>query len=193
MRPEHLLLGAGMVFVVGLAGVAMVPDDAWDRDVSNASAAVTNVAGTGSGAVDPAHMSPDGAAGLGGAAGVGTAPRAWNAAMPGLTPFTRASSVRFSGQVTEMVSLGNDIDWRQVHVWLGGGPGVGQGVSLAPDWFLGFQGCPVAAGDNVAGVAFNFDAKTPNSALYAKTISVNGKKCRLRNDEGFALWSNRLQ
>jgi hypothetical protein len=29
--------------------------------------------------------------------------------------------------------------------------------------------------------------------LFAKTIAVNGKTCRLRNDEGFALWSNRLR
>jgi hypothetical protein len=201
MKPEHMLLGGGLAFVVGLMAVAMIPDGAWDRDMPNVSAAVANMAEAGAGLAGPTYLSPNNLSGAdaGGLPQAPTmmvpdgAPKAWNVAMPGLQPFSRAQTSRFTGRVSEMVVRGKDIGWGQVHVWLTGGPGPAQEVSLAPDWYLKYQGCAVGKNDVVSGVAFRFDVKVSNGELYAQTIDVNGRKCRLRNDEGFALWSAQLQ
>ncbi|MBF0246951.1 MAG: hypothetical protein HQL36_02600 [Alphaproteobacteria bacterium] len=116
------------------------------------------------------------------------------AAMPGLTPFNRATTERFSGTVHSNIHRGADMGWGQVHIWISNGVGDSKELSLAPGWYLEYLGCPVFNGDRVKGVAFNFDKTTATGVThYAKDITVNGKTCRLRNDEGFALWSNQLR
>lgn len=92
-----------------------------------------------------------------------------------------------------MVKRGADVGWGQVHVWIAGGPDPVQEVSLAPDWFLQHLGCAVPNDARVRGMGFRFDVTRPEAELYARTVTVNGKTCRLRNDEGFALWSNKLR
>jgi hypothetical protein len=175
MSAEHWILGAGAAFALALVGIAMVPDDLWDGDVSGSAAVPADAGEAGTGIAGPAP--------------------AWgrNAAMPGLIPFTRASSQRYRGRVVRTVSRGSEIGWGQVHILVDDGSGPSQEVSLAPEWYLRYLGCSITDNARVRGLAFKFDETRPDVDLYAKTITVNGKTCRLRNDEGFALWSNRLR
>ena len=189
MKADHWVLAAGAVFCIGLVGVALFPDDFRDDD---GHGALVNPVGVSLGPSGPAPVGPDVFAGTG---AMVPPPRAWpqNAALPGLVPFTRASTERFRGDVVRAAIRGGDLGWGQVYVWVSGGPGREQEISLAPDWYLQYQGCAVSEGMKIRGVAFKFDKIRPDAEIYAKTISVNGTTCRLRNDEGFALWSNQLQ
>ena len=81
----------------------------------------------------------------------------------------------------------------QIHIWVDDARGVERRVSVGPSWFLKYTGCTIAHDITVSGVGFMFDRAGRDPLIYAKKIIINGKKCRLRNDEGFALWSNRLR
>jgi len=113
----------------------------------------------------------------------------------GLVPFTAARTEVFSGTVLKVhkTSSGGQ-GWGQVHVWVSQRRGGVRELSLGPDWYLEYMGCTVAANMFIKGVGFDFGSTgTVDSQLYAKDVTINGAKCRLRNDEGFALWSNRLR
>ena len=113
--------------------------------------------------------------------------------IPGLVPFARPAQERFSGRVTQVMALGAEAGWGQVHITvLDETTGVSRTVSLAPTWYLQYQGCAVMQNYQVSGAAFRFDAPGADVPFYARTIKVNGRPCQLRSDEGFALWSNRL-
>ena len=176
MKAENWILGVGAAFVIVLVGTAMVPDDFWNEDLPAVATTLADSAGAGGTAPPPLAVV-----------------RGRNVAMSGLTPFSRAESYRFDGRVVRIISRGADLGWGQVHVWIAGGPEAVREISLAPEWYLQYLSCAVSKNARVAGVAFRFDAKRPNAELYAKTVTVNGKTCRLRNDEGFALWSNKLR
>ena len=200
MRAEHWILSLAAVFGVFIVMAAMLPDDLWEEDLRRSSKLMANTVGKGGGIPGPAlGMAPGYPKGGAGPAIAGRQPASrgapWgrNVAIPGLVPFSRASTERFQGKIVHTVSLGVDVGWGQVHVWVDGAPPSPREVSLAPDWYLQYMGCPVQENAWVEGIAFVFDKKRPDAELYAKTITVNGKMCRLRNDEGFALWSNRLQ
>ncbi|KAF0116376.1 MAG: hypothetical protein FD149_1423 [Rhodospirillaceae bacterium] len=111
----------------------------------------------------------------------------------GLVPFTRAVTQKYSGKVVSVAALGGDIGWGQVHVWMNDAAGQVQQLSLAPDWYIAYLWCTVTEDTFIDGIAFRFDPMPSSGMLYAKTVIVNGLECRLRNDEGFALWSNQLQ
>ena len=127
--------------------------------------------------------------------GDGEGGQAWGrkTAIPGLIPFSRAKTERFGGTVMRMSSMGPDTGWDQIHVWIDAGGGASREVSVAPQWFLQHLGCPIKEKSTIQGVGFKFDKVRPNAELYAKSIAVDGNSCRLRNDEGFALWSNQLR
>ena len=114
-------------------------------------------------------------------------------AMPGLIPFSQAKSQRFRGSVTRLAVRGENTGWSQVHIWVDNGSGTSREVSVAPKWYLEYLGCRVQDNSTVRGVGFKFDRVRPNAELYAKNITIEEKSCRLRNDEGFALWSNQLR
>ncbi|MEO5374207.1 MAG: hypothetical protein H7840_07995 [Alphaproteobacteria bacterium] len=206
MRAEHGILGIGAAFILVVVGMAMIPDDVWERDHAETGAVIAGAVGAGGGITNPALINPN-ALGDVMAAPQAAPPQpqplpqaqgagaAWgrNAAMPGLIPFTRAASQKFQGRVTSVVALGSDIGWGQVHIWVADGTNPLQEISLAPDWYLSYLGCAVTENIRVEGVAFKFDQVQSNVELYAKTITVNGVLCGLRNDEGFALWSNQLK
>ncbi|MFN3076728.1 MAG: hypothetical protein ABT940_07605 [Alphaproteobacteria bacterium] len=219
IRTEHAILAAGAVFVVAVIGAAMIPDDVWERSGGEAGVVIAHAVGAGGGIANPAMIHPVApmapmAAGqvqgqvMGEAPGGGMAMNVAGAATPaqapggawgrgsatrGLIPFTRAKTQPFSGRVASMVVLGGDVGWGQVHIWVGDVGQPVQQVSLGPDWYLNYLGCAVAENAMVRGIAFKFDNLQSNVELYAKTLTVNGLECRLRNDEGFALWSNQLQ
>ena len=110
------------------------------------------------------------------------------AALPGLSPFTPATPMQFGGRVTQVASIGNDVGWGQVHIWIDNGTGALQEISVAPQSYLSQIGCPSFDGARISGVGFQFDAARPNAELYAKSILVGGRTCKLRDDEGLALW-----
>ncbi len=135
---------------------------------------------------------------VGSAAGSGTsavgmppAPAAAvTAALPGLTPFTRPRLMQFGGRITQIASIGNDMGWGQVHIWIDDGTGAVREVSVAPQSYLTQIGCPSLNNVRVNGTGFQFDMAQPNAGLYAKTLVVGGQTCNLRDDEGLALWMN---
>ena len=116
------------------------------------------------------------------------AAQALPAALPGLSPFTPAKPLQFSGRVTQVASIGNDVGWGQVHVWIDNGTGALQEISVAPQSYLNQIGCPSFDGARISGIGFLFDAGRPNAELYAKSVLVGGRTCKLRDDEGLALW-----
>ncbi|MBF0281858.1 MAG: hypothetical protein HQM07_04770 [Zetaproteobacteria bacterium] len=110
----------------------------------------------------------------------------------GMVPFEVAPMLRYRGQVDRIVVRGAGTEWAQEHAFVTSGAGTFE-ISLAPLWFLEHMGCPVKVGDSIQGMAFNFNEMNPlDTFVYAKNVKVNGTTCSLRNDEGLALWSNRL-
>ncbi len=193
MKPEQWILVSGVVLALIVVIGAMFPQDMLEEDVTDTTALIANAAGAGAGISNPGMVNPD-VKPVAGMRPASPTDGAWgqNAALPGLVPFNRAKTQKFTGRVSQIVSRGTDIGWGQVHVWINDGGGALREISIAPEWFLTHLGCTVKKGMRVSGNAFRFN-KSPTAELYAKSVTVNGKLCRVRNDEGFALWSNRLQ
>jgi hypothetical protein len=110
-------------------------------------------------------------------------------AMPGLIPFSPTKTQQFGGRVTQQASLGADVGWGQMHIWISSGSNLRE-ISLAPLWYLQQLGCSNLDNARVTGAGFQFDPSRANAELYAKFVIVNGQKCLLRDDEGLALWGN---
>ncbi len=109
--------------------------------------------------------------------------------MPGLIPFSPTKPQPFGGRVTQVASLGADIGWGQMHIWINNGANLRE-ISLAPLWYLQQVGCANLDNARVNGVGFQFDPSRLNAELYAKYVIIDGQKCLLRDDEGLALWGN---
>jgi len=109
----------------------------------------------------------------------------------GIGELDQPPAVRFSG-VVQQVSEFNQRDG-QLHLWIHDGQDKEMEISLAPSWFLEYIGCPVRHNEPVSGTGFVFDTQAGDQLVYVKKITIGSKVCRLRNDEGFALWSSRLQ
>lgn len=168
MNAEHWIVSVGVAFCFAVLGAAMMPNAFWGNENPN-----------------PAHLP---------AAGAGNAQAfQGNTEAPGLVPFSRAVSERFRGKVVRIVSWGSATEWGQVHIWVDSGSGPAREVSVAPNWYLQHLGCSIADNSRVQGVAFRYSKSQPDAELYAKNVTIDGKTCRLRNDDGFALWSNRLR
>ena len=112
-----------------------------------------------------------------------------NVATPGLVPSIGTDTWRYQGNVKKIMTRGANPGGSQVHIWVGNGVDTPQQISLAPDWYLQRLGCPIVPNIYVKGAAFGLDNLRPDAGLHAKTVSTNGKICRLRNDAGIALWS----
>ena len=121
------------------------------------------------------------------------AARAQSVAMPGMMPFEVAPVRPFRGDVRQVIDRRDPTKWGQVHVVLDDVSGKVREVSLAPRWYLHYLGCSVSNNMRLWGTAFDFDGRSAEPLLYAKDVTVQGSRCRLRNDEGFALWSNQLR
>jgi hypothetical protein len=182
MKAENWVIIAGLALALLLLVSAIVPEG-W-RD------------GTSPGVVaDSATGAPEqNAAALTGTGGGARANADTRKTPAGMVPFSKARTTRFQGKVVRVISLGNTTGWGQLHVWVDdGGGGPSKEISIAPDWFLIHLGCMIKENTRVKGVAFSFGKMRPDPELYVKNITVDGKTCDLRNDEGFALWSNRLR
>lgn len=193
MKVGTWIIEVGMACGFVLAVIAMLPDVFGRSDVADVAAAIAENPGSGAASVDPVlgrrNAVPDGG-------------NLWDrtpsslgryVALKGLAPFAKARSQRFQGRIESSIVRGAEIGWGQVHIWVTDGIGPPQRISLAPDWYLDYVGCPIAENLHVKGAAFDFDTIRSGDKLYARTITVRGRTCHLRNDEGFALWSNQLR
>ncbi len=117
-------------------------------------------------------------------------------AQPGMMPFERAPKVRFEGQVQQITEMPQRDG--QIHIWLnmpakGNQRAREQQISIAPGWFLRYMNCTITHDIQLSGIGFQFERKRPSALIYAQKITIGRKVCQLRNDEGFALWSNKLR
>ena len=110
---------------------------------------------------------------------------------PGLMPFEQAARVRFRGKIQQISELQRQDG--QIHVWLNDSLGKEQHLSVAPSWFLHYMSCDLAHDAAISGVGFRFDKTRDGAVTYVKKLVVGKTVCHLRNDEGFALWSNQLR
>ncbi|MBF0097037.1 MAG: hypothetical protein HQM04_13395 [Magnetococcales bacterium] len=109
----------------------------------------------------------------------------------GMVLLQKAPRVNFSGQV-QQVSEQPQSDG-QLHLWLQDPQGKESHISVGPGWFLTYLGCPLRHDATVDGAGFTFERSGQVPLIYAKWIRMGGRTCQLRNDEGFALWSNKLR
>lgn len=179
MNTERWVMGAGGIVLLIVFAAALAPDSILMESKGSGSPMSGSQADA---------LAQQGAPPAGGE-------QAWGrkTAIPGLIPFSQAKTERFGGTVVRTASMGQDTGWDQIHIWIDAGGGASREVSVAPQWFLQHLGCPIKEKSAIQGVGFRFDKVRPNAELYAKSIAVDGNSCRLRNDEGFALWSNQLR
>ncbi|MBT3404179.1 MAG: hypothetical protein HOL04_09355 [Gammaproteobacteria bacterium] len=196
IRPEQLVMLAGGLFFISIIIDAMIPNDI---------AVDVETARTGP-AQGQAHLHRQVRAGAANApvnAPV-NAPMsqqvAWGQTTPQavqmqnvrqLQPFKVAATESYQGRVTQVINR-DPGGWGQIHVMIRSGV-AHQEVSLAPEWYLTFQGCAVTEGANVSGESFRFDMIRPGAVHYARNIVVNGVTCRLRSIDGLALWGDQLR
>ena len=108
-----------------------------------------------------------------------------------MQPFNIVATEPFRGRVAQVTNR-DPGGWGQIHILLQSGT-VQQDVSLAPEWYLTFQGCKITQGQRVDGEGFRFDKIRPGAPLYARHVTVDGVRCRLRSIDGMALWSDQLR
>ena len=217
MRPDNIVLTAGGAGLLMIVAIAMVPEDMWESDVRNSSIAMSEVVRPANKkglniqkqlqqpvpAVSPQQRGVGQQQGLAmQQIAIQTQPQATQeipqqqprqtAAMPGMVPFSAAVTKPFQGEVTKVLSYGAQNNWGQLHIMLKNSKGETREMSLAPGWYSEYLGCKITKGMQISGSLFQFDKFSPDALQYAKYVVVHGIKCRLRNDEGFALWSNKL-
>ncbi len=209
MKIEHWIIITGPTIVLLAALMAMAPDEYWDIEgsmgTSSQAAMMDGAPDTPTGDRTDAPAAPEQGGILdnilfmnstqspakSGASMFKVAAKRTVKAQPGVMNFEQAPRVKFSG-VVQQVSEFQKRDG-QIHVWIHDANGREKEISIAPSWFLKYIGCEIRHDTQVSGVGFSFDNTRPDPMIYARKIRVNGKACRLRNDEGFALWSNRLR
>ncbi|MBF0289732.1 MAG: hypothetical protein HQM14_18110 [SAR324 cluster bacterium] len=104
--------------------------------------------------------------------------------------FTDKTLVRFSG-IVDKINMSPTVNDR-IHILVKDKIGNEKQVSLGPSWFLTYTNCTIAEDIAIDGKGFKFDP-AGTALIYAKKIRINGQVCRFRNDEGFALWSDKLR
>jgi hypothetical protein len=109
----------------------------------------------------------------------------------GMTSLQRAPQIKFQGTIQQITEQPQSDG--QLHIWITSPDGTERRISIAPGWFLQYLGCVLQHDITVSGSGFVFQQEIGNGLVYARKILVNGKTCQLRNDEGFALWSNKLR
>ncbi|MEO5345519.1 MAG: hypothetical protein H7834_03955 [Magnetococcus sp. YQC-9] len=180
---EWILVG-GVLVVLGIVLAALLPERLWERSVAPQSS------GMGQGSNAQWHPGDQQGVRMIPVAAPRTPPDGGTGAA-GLVMLQQAPTVTFSGKV-QQISEQPQSDG-QLHLWLTAANGVETRISVGPGWFLKYLGCPLAHDVAVDGVGFSYEKGGARPLIYAKRIRINGRLCQLRNDEGFALWSNKLR
>ncbi|MEO5377224.1 MAG: hypothetical protein H7832_05505 [Magnetococcus sp. DMHC-6] len=218
MKPEEWIGVIAVLFLLGVAVAALVPDYVWNpqrydstarmagsqtgtlpamaqRDLSWASPAANatlpaNQVPTVTPNSTPKTMNQMNRMPIANDA-IPHVPNIPTKPQPGIIAFEQAPRERFDGtiqQISEMPERDG-----QIHIWVSDNTGQEKQISLAPNWFLKYMGCILTHDIPISGIGFRFDQNKGDALIYARKISVNGRNCILRNDEGFALWSNKLR
>ncbi|MBF0144359.1 MAG: hypothetical protein HQL57_00880 [Magnetococcales bacterium] len=182
------IVAGGLLLLVGMVVVALVPEGVpgVSPPVAGGPGAVSAQLGTNALLTAPGQellqMVPVAARTPAAEGGGGQSP---------VVQLAQAERVSFAGKVQQVSELPQSDG--QLHVWLQGSGGVETRVSVGPGWFLTYLGCPLAHDIFVDGEGFTFERVGKSPLVYASRIRIDGKKCQLRNDEGFALWSNKFR
>jgi hypothetical protein len=184
LSPEGAILLSGVAFFGALSVIALVPDQATDPGAETNLGTSAQVAGVAAAQRPP--VTPTGVTQTRQQPGT-----ARTVAM--LQPAEALPTIPYRGIVSSLRAPSTGT-WGQIHVQLDIGRQQMPDVSLAPAWFLDFQGCKLAVGDQIQGEGFRFSNRAgTSSTLYAKNIIVNTKRCRLRSIHGLALWSGQMR
>lgn len=192
IKPEQWVMLAGAALFIGISLVALIPNDI-DVDVATArSGPAQNKAHLHRqvAANEPRGRAPVNAPAGQQNGGVAVTPLQMQTVAV-MKPMKVAATEHYQGRVTQVINR-DPGGWGQIHVMVQRG-GRNQEVSLAPKWYLTFQGCNLSSGQQVSGEAFRFDKVRPNAPVYARHVTINGVRCRLRTLDGLALWSDQPQ
>ncbi|MBF0308773.1 MAG: hypothetical protein HQL56_04505 [Magnetococcales bacterium] len=185
MGPGEWIIVGGLVALLGLLIAALFPE-------SFRSTPVVDAAPAASQPVSNALLTPPGQEALRMIPVAAPArPADGGGTQNGLVLLQQAPRVTFRGKVQQLSEQPQSDG--QLHVWLTDPVGGETRISVGPGWFLKYLGCPLAHDIFLEGSGFTFEKGGRSPLVYAKRIRMNGKICELRNDEGFALWSNKLQ
>ncbi|MBF0460330.1 MAG: hypothetical protein HQL87_02945 [Magnetococcales bacterium] len=188
MKLEEWLTALGLFAVVAVVVFAILPGGLWQTNAGRAGLLVqTGQAGLVPVLPPPAEGVP---AALVQPLPPPAAPRTTRP-QPGLMPFEQAAQVRFSGTIQQISELQQQDG--QIHLWLNGPLGQEQHLSVAPSWYLQYMGCTLVHDAAISGIGFQFDKGNDKALIYVKKLIIDKNVCHLRNDEGFALWSNQLR
>ncbi|QEP43985.1 hypothetical protein D5085_13165 [Ectothiorhodospiraceae bacterium BW-2] len=186
---EHAIFVVGVLFFVVISVIALIPESfpspppereitattANEQPASAIAPAATNVNRFLSPQQSQVVPAPQ--------------PQGWAAAQ--LQPTQAVQAQPYHGRIQQLLNMGQN-GWGQQHIMVSDGLNGQIEISLAPQWYLQFQGCTLAEGLMVEGEAFNFDTTGATNLLYAKNIIVNGVRCRLRTVDGLALWTDQI-
>ena len=195
MKLEEWLTAIGFFALVGVIVFAILPGGWWATGSTGAGQAGL-LAQTGQGVVPGAAVMGQ----LSPAQSVPAAvvqplptpmPPRQTRPQPGMMAFEQAAQVRFSGTIQQISELQQQDG--QIHLWLNSPMGQEQHLSVAPSWFLQYMGCTLLHDAAISGTGFQFDKNDKRALIYVKKLVIGKQVCHLRNDEGFALWSNQLR
>ena len=191
MKLEEWLTALGLFAVIAVVLFAISPGGLWQTGQSDlqpvgvAQASLMSAAASGvapaAQAVPAAVVQPMAPA----------MPPRTTRPQPGMMPFEQAAQVRFNGTIQQISELQQQDG--QIHLWLNGPMGQEQHLSVAPSWFLQYMGCTLLHDAAISGVGFQFDKSNNKALIYVQKLTIGKTICHLRNDEGFALWSNQLR
>ncbi len=172
LEPEQWILLVSVVLLLGLVITALNPDALHQQPVVNR----LPVQGQNSQMQSARMQQPSGQ----------------NVVAP-MKPLVASPLRPYQGVVAQIINR-DPGGWGQIHVIVRDPVGNRREISLAPVWYMEFEGCALRVGQSVRGEVFRFDkGANPGAVAYAKSVIVNGTRCRLRTVDGLAIWSDQLQ
>lgn len=204
IQPEQWIMLLGLGFFLVLIGIAMNPDES----VKSPSTATSSPTAQPVAMLNVQQTSPNGPPHAVNApiqlrpqmqgvqwATPGAVPNTQTQNAAAMTPFQAAPTIPYSGVIEQIVNR-DPGGWGQIHIFIRTPGNRVQEISLAPEWYLQFLGCTPQQGQAVSGEGMRFGAQQqgqPGQLLHARNVSMAGVICRLRNADGFALWSDQLR
>ncbi|MBF0162991.1 MAG: magnetochrome domain-containing protein [Magnetococcales bacterium] len=96
---------------------------------------------------------------------------------------------RFQGKIVRIVENSVQSGRINTHILVHDGINAAVWINLAPDWFLNRQGCRIGMGLFVKGTAYKETGSKQTALRYAKSFSVNGQSCALRDKHLRGAWT----
>ncbi|MBF0190110.1 MAG: magnetochrome domain-containing protein [Magnetococcales bacterium] len=128
-------------------------------------------------------------------------PASRNVAMASTPPRTPAAATldpewherfmptRFQGKIVRIVENSVQSGRVNTHILVHDGINAATWINLAPDWYLNAQGCRIGMGLFVKGTAYKETGSKQTALRYAKSFSVNGQSCSLRDKHLRGAWT----